>query len=89
MRNAKHKEDFSPIDPDCECRACQRHNRAYLRHLFQANEILASRIATYHNLAFYVHLMENIRASLKSGNFIAFRNAFIQKYQQSEIEETE
>ena len=89
MRNAKHKEDFSPIDPDCECRACQRHNRAYLRHLFQANEILASRIATYHNLAFYVHLMENIRVSLKSGNFIAFRNAFIQKYQQSEIEETE
>lgn len=80
MRNAKHREDFTTIDPNCECRVCCRHTRAYLRHLFQANEILAARLATYHNLAFYHRLMTDIRAAIRTGQFQAFRTDFIEKY---------
>jgi queuine tRNA-ribosyltransferase len=85
MRNAKHKEDFSPIDPDCACRVCQRHTRAYLRHLFQANEILAACLATYHNLAFYHELMANIRLHLRAGTFQPFKAEFTRKYAQETV----
>jgi queuine tRNA-ribosyltransferase len=80
MRNAKHREDFTTIDPACDCRVCSRHTRAYLRHLFQANEILAARLATYHNLAFYHRLMTDIRAAIRAGRFQALREAFIGQY---------
>ncbi|MCS6776289.1 MAG: tRNA guanosine(34) transglycosylase Tgt [Chloroherpetonaceae bacterium] len=81
MRNARHREDFGPIDRYCACRVCRRHTRAYLRHLFQANEILAARLATYHNLAFYHALMRDIRNAIRAGAFRAFRQEFLSRYQ--------
>ena len=58
LRNAEHKEDFSPIDKDCECMACRLHTRAYIRHLFNTEEILGLRLVSLHNIHFYVKLIQ-------------------------------
>lgn len=60
MNNEKFKEDFSPVDPNCDCELCQKYSRAYLRHLFSVGDPLASRLASLHNLNFYKKLMENL-----------------------------
>lgn len=73
IKNAKYQLDDSPIDPQCQCPVCQGYSRAYLRHLFKAEEMLAMRFAVTHNLYFYNHLMQQIRDALDQGNFEAFR----------------
>ncbi len=67
IKNAKHKRDFSPLDAKCSCYTCQNFSRAYLRHLFMANEILAHRLHTIHNLHYYLSLMRGIRKSILDG----------------------
>lgn len=74
--NAKYAEDDRPIDETCDCPTCRRHSRAYLRHLFKANELLAMRLAVMHNLYFYNTLMERIRNALDSGTFEEFRRTY-------------
>ncbi len=73
LMNAKYAEDPLPIDEECGCPTCRRHSRAYLRHLFKANEMLAMRLAVMHNLWFYNTLMEKIREALDQGRFAEFR----------------
>lgn len=73
IRNEKYTEDESPIDPECDCPTCRNFSRAYLRHLFKAEEMLAMRLAVMHNLYFYNTLMERIRESLDNDTFEAFR----------------
>lgn len=73
IKNAKYQLDDGPIDPQCQCPVCQDYSRAYLRHLFKAEEMLAMRFAVTHNLYFYNHLMQQIRDALDQGNFEAFR----------------
>ena len=70
--NEKYSEDLSPIDPECNCPTCRNHSRAYLRHLFKANEMLAMRLAVSHNLYFYNNLMKNIRNALDNGTYYDF-----------------
>jgi queuine tRNA-ribosyltransferase len=67
IRNAVHQRDTGPIDPQCTCTTCQRYSRAYLRHLDRCNEILGVRLATLHNLHFYLDLMRRIRAAISEG----------------------
>lgn len=62
IKNERHAEDFSPVDPGCDCVLCARYTRAYLRHLFIVGEPLAGRLASLHNLRFYMRLMERLRA---------------------------
>ena len=76
IKNEKYLTDDKPIDPECDCPVCRRYNRAYIRHLFKANEMLAMRFAVMHNLYFYNKLMENIRKSLEDGNFSEFRGKY-------------
>ncbi len=71
--NARWTDDDGPVDPECPCKTCQRHSAAYLRHLHKCNEILYARLATYHNLAFYAQLMEEIRRAIETGTFGALR----------------
>ena len=73
IKNAKWTDERGAVDPDCLCDVCQTHSAAYIRHLQMANEILGARLATYHNLAFYARLMENIRAAIDTDTFPAFR----------------
>lgn len=77
IMNAKYAEDLSPIDEQCGCPTCQRHSRAYLRHLFKSNEMLAMRLAVMHNLYFYNTLLEKIRTALDENTFDAFRQQYV------------
>jgi queuine tRNA-ribosyltransferase len=79
IRNAQYERDHQPIDPACECSTCRNFSRAYLRHLFNANEVLALRLGTIHNLFFYLGLMRNIRSSIEQGRFREFKKEFLSK----------
>jgi queuine tRNA-ribosyltransferase len=80
LRNAQYNEDFRPLDPRCECAVCERHTRAYIRHLFKANEILGPRLTTYHNLHFYAALMRDIREAIREDRWNALRASFAERY---------
>lgn len=73
VRNARFADDARPVDPDCDCPTCARFPRAYLRHLLRVNESLGARLASLHNLRFYLRLMEEARDSITCGNFGAVR----------------
>ena len=76
IKNEKYKLDAEPIDPRCDCPVCRRYSKAYLRHLFKAEEMLAMRFAVMHNLYFYNSLTRRIRESLEEGRFAQFRQEF-------------
>lgn len=76
IKNEKYLRDEQPIDSKCDCPVCKRYSRAYVRHLFKANEMLAMRFAVMHNLYFYNKLMEKIRMSLDNDNFEQFRSKY-------------
>ena len=76
IKNAKYKLDQQPIDSQCGCPACRRFSRAYIRHLFAAEEMLAMRLAVMHNLYFYNELMSRIRKALEEGTFDEFRKTY-------------
>ena len=76
LNNAKYERDLGPVDPECHCPTCQRHSRAYLRHLFKAKEMLAMRLCVMHNLYFYNTLMERIRYELENHHFEAFKEEY-------------
>ncbi len=80
LRNAIYKEDFSPIDKDCACMACRSHTRAYIRHLFNTEEILGLRLVSLHNIHFYVKLIQKSRQAIKDNCFESFRLEFADKY---------
>ncbi len=69
LRNARHAEDAAPLDPACACPACKRHSRAYLHHLFKAQEMLGPMLLTWHNLQYYQDLMRDLRAGILAGRF--------------------
>ncbi len=79
IRNAQYERDALPIDPECGCYTCANFSRAYLRHLFNAGEILALRLGTIHNLFFYLNLMRGIRSSIEQGRFAEFKKDFVAK----------
>jgi len=81
VKNGAFREDFRPIEEGCGCAACRHYTRAYLRHLFNAGEVLGLRLVTYHNLHFYHRLMRRIRESIAAGTFEEFRRGFIGEYQ--------
>ena len=64
VRNAKYARDFTPLDPECDCYCCKNYTKAYIRHLVKANEILAARLITTHNLRFLLKLMEDVRQAI-------------------------
>ena len=76
IKNAPYAEDEGPIDPSCECYTCRTFSRAYLRHLYAANEINAATLNTLHNLHFYLDTLRRIRESLRFGRFETFRHEF-------------
>ncbi len=78
--NAKYREDFSPIEDDCECYACRNYTRAYIAHLFHGKEMLAGTLASTHNLYFIVNLVKKIRQSILDDNFFEFKKSFLEKY---------
>lgn len=82
LRNAKFREDFGPLDPECSCKVCQTYTLSYIRHLFNVNEMLGLYLLSYHNVFFYLNLMAKVREAIKNGNFTQFKRDFLVKYKQ-------
>lgn len=80
VKNATYAHDFTPLDDNCDCYVCQNYTRAYLRHLFKADEILGLRLASYHNLYFLLNLMKQIRQAIEDDNLLDFRAEFFENY---------
>ena len=80
VRNAKYKKDFGKLDPECDCYVCTNYSRAYIRHLFNVDEILGARLATIHNLHFLINLMENIREAIREDRLLEYKDEFYEKY---------
>jgi queuine tRNA-ribosyltransferase len=72
IKNSRYALDEGPLDPNCGCKVCSRYSRAYLRHLYAANEMLAQVLNTVHNLAFYLDTMRAVRQSIRLGEFSRF-----------------
>lgn len=81
IRNAAYRADFSPIEEDCDCYTCRNFTRAYIRHLFKAEEILGLELATIHNIHFLLRLMEKAREAILNDSFPAFQKEFWSFYQ--------
>ncbi|EGD52196.1 queuine tRNA-ribosyltransferase [Thermoanaerobacter ethanolicus JW 200] len=86
VRDAPYAEDFSPLDEECDCYTCRNYSRAYIRHLFKANEILAARLATLHNLYFLIKLMGKIREAIRQDRLLEFKKEFFKKYYRNKEE---
>ncbi|HYE60159.1 MAG TPA: tRNA guanosine(34) transglycosylase Tgt [Candidatus Kapabacteria bacterium] len=77
ITNAQFRNDMQPIDPKCVCSVCTTFTRAYLYHLFAANELLAYRLATIHNLTFFLNLMKNMRLAIRNDQFLKFKEGWL------------
>lgn len=80
IRNAKFKEDFTPLEEGCDCYTCKNFTKAYVRHLITAKEVNAGRLLSIHNIRFLIKLTEDIRESIKEDRFDEFKEEFIRKY---------
>ena len=80
IKNARYERDFTPLDPECDCYTCRNYSKAYLRHLFKADEILSSMLMTNHNLHFLVKTMQNIRKSIEEDRFLEYKKEFYDSY---------
>jgi queuine tRNA-ribosyltransferase len=86
MRNARHADDASPLDPDCDCPACTKHSRAYLHHLIKAEEMLGPMLLTWHNIRYYQTLMARLRRAILERRFEAEAAAIIAAWEEGEAE---
>ena len=81
IKNAKYKEDFTPIEDSCDCYACKNYTKAYIRHLINVGETFGQRLLSIHNIRFLTKLTEEIRQSIKNDNFSSYKEEFIKNYQ--------
>ncbi|MBE6151778.1 MAG: tRNA guanosine(34) transglycosylase Tgt [Firmicutes bacterium] len=81
IKNAKFKDDFTPIEESCDCYACKNYTKAYIRHLITCNESLGGRLLSIHNIRFLIKLTEDIREAIKNDDLINYKNNFIERYQ--------
>jgi queuine tRNA-ribosyltransferase len=84
LRNARHADDNTPLDPSCSCPACRSYTRAYLHHVVKAGEIIASMLLTWHNLHFFQELMRGLREAVGHGMTGAFAAQFLKRYRSGE-----
>ncbi|MCX4365303.1 MAG: tRNA guanosine(34) transglycosylase Tgt [Bacilli bacterium] len=80
LKNAKYKEDFSPIDENCDCYACKHYTKSYIKHLINAEETFGARLLSIHNIRFLIRLTEDIREAIKNDNLLQYRDQFMRDY---------
>ena len=80
IKNAKYKEDFTPIEEECDCYTCKNYTKAYVRHLIVCNEMLGGRLLSIHNIRFLIREVENIRKAIKDETFDSYMEEFIKRY---------
>ncbi len=80
LTNRKYRRDFYPVDPSCDCYCCQNFTRAYLHHLFNANEVLSATLSAIHNVRFYLNMVAEARTAIENNNYTDFKNSFLEEY---------
>ena len=80
VKNAKYARDFRPLDENCQCYTCRNYTRAYIRHLFKADETFGLRLTSYHNLYFLLDLMKQVRQAIMDDELLDFKEAFFEQY---------
>ncbi len=80
LKNAKYKEDFTPIEESCDCYACKHYTRAYIRHLIVANETFGARLLSIHNIRFLIRLVEELREAIRNQTLMEYREEFLKSY---------
>lgn len=80
IKREEFKDDFSPLDDNCDCYCCKNYSKAYLRHLFRCNEGFGLRLMSIHNLRYLIHLMEQIRQAINEDRFLDFKNDYFAKH---------
>ncbi|MGR3780934.1 MAG: tRNA guanosine(34) transglycosylase Tgt [Albimonas sp.] len=85
LKNARHRDDPRPLDPDCACPCCTRYSRAYLHHVMRSGEIISSMLLTWHNLHYYQELMQGLRDAIEAGRLDAFVEAFHARRAQGDL----
>ena len=80
LKNSKYKEDFTPVEKNCNCYACKNYTKSYIKHLITNNETFGARLLSIHNIYFLEHLMEEIRENIKNGTLEEYRDNFILNY---------
>ena len=80
IRNKQYEEDFTPLDPNCDCYCCKNYTKAYLRHLYICDETFGKRLLSIHNVRFLIHLMEEIRTAIKEDRVLEFKKDFLNKF---------
>ena len=81
LNNAKYKEDFTPLEEECDCYACQHYTKAYIRHLINCDEMFGGRLLSIHNIRFLTRLAEELQEAIKNDSILAYREQFIKEYQ--------
>ena len=87
LKNAKYKEDFTPLEGDCDCDTCKHFTKAYIRHLLVCNEALAGRLLSVHNIRFLIRVMEEVREAIKEDRLLEYRDQFKARYRDKEFDE--
>ena len=80
IKNAQFKEDFTPLEEECDCYACKHYTKAYIRHLIRADETFGQRLLSIHNIRFLIRLTEDLREAIKNDTILEYREEFIKKY---------
>ena len=80
IKNEKYKEDFSPLDPECDCYTCKNYTKAYLRHLYVANEQFGARLLSIHNTRFLISIVEGTRKAIQEDRFLEYKDEVLRKY---------
>ncbi len=76
----KYKEDFEPIEHNCDCYTCKNYTKAYIRHLIVSNEMLGGRLLSIHNIRFLIKLTEELREAIKNDNLLEYKEKFVKEY---------
>ena len=80
VKNGKYKQDFTPLDDECDCYCCRNFTKAYLRHLINADEILGARLLSLHNIRFLIKMTEDIKKAIWEDRLLDYRDEFYKKY---------
>ena len=80
IKNAKYEHDFGPLDSQCQCYTCRNYSRAYLRHVYKAEEMIAATLLSIHNIRFLEHMMEDMRRAIEEDGFLEFKKDFFDGY---------
>ena len=86
IKNSRHNLDIRPLDRSCSCYTCKNYTRAYLHHLFKAQEILGLMLLSWHNIHFYLDLMKNIREAIRNQSFETYERYFLENYYSGDID---